>query len=125
MAQTNGRNDETRVLPGADYVPAELAEFGKKRIAAMVELQKEFLETIEAMNQAWFERAKTEANLASELVTKLTAARSVPETANAYQECMTKRMDMLADDGRRIFADSQKFMHLGARLLSNGSATRA
>jgi hypothetical protein len=123
MSPGNGRPEEVRQqLPIMNFVPAELAEFGKKRIEAFVEIQKELLETFEAMNQAWFERAKSEANLTSELMSKLSNARTVPETADACRECLGKQMDMIADDSRRFFADSQKFIHLGARLLTNGAA---
>jgi len=117
----NGSGDDSREFPGLNYVPAELAEIGKKRMAALVEIQKELFNTLESMNQAWFDRARSEATLATELVTRLTSARSVPETANAYQECLTKRMDLIADDSRRMFADGQKIMHMGARLLANGA----
>ena len=108
-----------------NIVPAEIAEIGKKRIEAMMEMQKEFLNTFEAINQAWFARAKSEASLASDLVNKLSAARTVPETANAYQQCMGKRMELLADDSRRLFADSQKFLNLGTRFLTNGTSEAA
>jgi thermostable 8-oxoguanine DNA glycosylase len=125
MAEMNGRSEDTWGLPVPNFVPGELAEIGKKRLAAMMEMQKAFLDTIESMNQAWFERAKTEADLASELVTKLSTAKSVPETASAYQECLGKRMDMLADDSRRLLSDSQRFVNLGARFLTNGAGGNA
>ena len=123
MAQINGRSEDTWELPVPSFVPSELAEIGKKRIAAFVEMQKTFLDTFEAMNRAWFERAKSEATLASELVTKLTSVRSVPETASVYQECLGKRMDLLADDSRRMLSDSQRFINLGARFLTSGTAS--
>lgn len=121
----SARSEETWEMPFVKFVPAEVAEFSKKRLEALVEMQKELLETIGAMNQAWFERAKSEAELASELVSKLSDARSMPETANVCQECMGKKMDLLVDDGRRLFADSQKFIDIGARFLRNGSAKDA
>ena len=129
MSQLNGsqikKNAEENWEMPMNFVPTEIAEIGKKRIEAMMEIQKEFLDTFEAINRAWFERAKSVANLTSELVSKLSSARSMPETASAYQECMGKRMEMLADDGRRAFADSQKFIHLGTRFLANGTAGEA
>ena len=125
MSQMNGRNEDTRETPAMNLFPAGFAEIGKKRIEAIMEIQKELLDTFEAINQAWFERAKSEASLASELVTKLSAARSMPETADACQECMGKRMELLADDSRRIFADSQKFIHIGTRMLTDGVADKA
>ena len=125
MSPGNGRVDESRELPVMNFVPAELAELGKKRIEAIVEIQKELLETFESINQAWFDRARSEASLTSELVSKISGARTVPETADAYRECLGKRMDLLADDSRRFFADSQKFFHLGARFLSSAPTVEA
>ena len=82
---------------------------------------KEFLDTLEEINRAWMARAQSGVTLASELVGKLAAARSVPEAAAAYQECMTRHMELFAEDGRRMVADSEKLMRVGARLFSNGS----
>lgn len=122
-SQSSGGSEENSELLMMNFVPAELAEIGKKRIEAIMEIQKEFLSTFEAINQAWFDRAKSVANLTTELVTKLSSARSMPETATAYQDCMGKRMEMLADDSRRMFADSQKFLHLGTRILATGASS--
>ena len=122
MAQMAGSTADSRDSPILNLIPAEFAEIGKKRVEAMMEIQKELLDTFEEINHAWFTRVKSEASFASEFVTKLTAARSVPETATACQECMGKRMEMFAEDSRRLFADSQKFIHLGTRFLVNGSA---
>ena len=81
---------------------------------------KEFLDTLEEINaHGW--RVQSGVTLASELVGKLAAARSVPEAAAAYQECMTRHMELFAEDGRRMVADSEKLMRVGARLFSNGS----
>jgi len=124
MAYQIGSNQESRDAPPfMNFVPTEIAEIGKKRLEVMVEMQKELLATIEEINQAWFSRAKSEATIASELVSKLTSARSVPETTTAYQECMGKHLDMFAEDSRRLLADSQKFFQLGTRFFMNGSAT--
>ena len=125
MAQTEERTEESRESLIPSLIPAEFAEIGKKRVDALMEIQKELLDRLEEFNQAWFTRAKSETSLASEFVTKLTSARSVPETASACQECMGKQIEMLADDGRRLFAESQKFLQLGTRFLTNGSAGNA
>jgi len=39
---------------------------------------------------------------------------------NVYQECCTRRIEAIAEDGRHLFSDAQKFMEAGARMLSNG-----
>lgn len=125
MSPTNGRSDQAQQAKISGMIPSEFAEFSKQRLEALAEIQKEFLETLESFNQVFFERAKTEANLTSEMVAKLSSARSVPETADACRELLGKRMEILADDSRRFFAEGQKFMELGARFLTNGSTRDA
>ena len=63
---------------------------------------------------------QSEAALASELATKLTAVRSIPEVATAYQEWATRHMEMAAEDAKRIFTDAQKLAESGTQLLSKG-----
>ena len=113
-------SNEPQVLP---VIPAEFVELGKKRVEAMMEIQKEFFDTLQEINLAWFERARSAASLNSELVAKLSAARTVPETAEACQECMGKRMEQFVEDSRQLMADSQKIVNLGAKFLANGSAS--
>src|SRR5262245_9332882 len=124
MAQAQSRiTDESKELPVPNFIPVEFVELGKKRVEVLMELQKDLIDAIQEINQAWIARAKSEANLNSELVTKLSAARSVPETADAYQQVIGKRMELLVEDSRRLLSDSQKFVSLGTRFLSNGVGT--
>ncbi|MGH7785117.1 MAG: phasin family protein [Candidatus Binatia bacterium] len=126
-----GRGDESRQSqrnftesngsPMANILPAEFVEIGKKRVEAMMEIQKEMFDIFQEIHQAWFDRARSAATVNSELIAKLTSARSVPETADAYQQCVGKRMEMLVEDGRRLLSDSQKIVDLGTRFLTNGS----
>jgi hypothetical protein len=122
MSQTQARIQESHEQLVPNFVPTEIVEFGKKHVEALIEIQKQFFDAFQEINQAWLARAKSEASLNSELVAKLTAARTVPETADACQECMGKRMELFVEDSRRLLADSQKIMSLGTRFLTNGSA---
>jgi hypothetical protein len=106
-------------VPG--FGPEAFGEMGKKQFEAAVEMQKEFLDTMEEINRAWLTRAQSEVTLASELVGKLATSRSIPDAATACQECMSRQMEMLAEDSRRMLADGEKLMRAGARLFSNGS----
>jgi len=107
--------------PSVEFIPAGSAEMEKQRVAAWMEMQKEFFDRLQEINQAWFGRLKSEINLASDFAAKLMACRTLPETTTAYQECMGKRMELLAEDGQRLLADGQKFVNLGARFLLNGA----
>ena len=105
----------------ANVIPAEFVEMGKQRVEQLMEIQKELFDVFQDINQAWFERLRSAATINSELIARLTSARSVPETADAYQQCVGKRMEMLVEDGRRLLADSQKIVNVGSKFLTNGS----
>ena len=119
--QAQRRIDEKNESPMAGVLPAEFVEMGKQRVAALMELQQELFDVFQEINQAWFDRARSAATINSELIAKLTSARSMPETADAYQQCVGKRMEMLVEDGRRLLTDSQKIVTVGSKFLTNGS----
>jgi hypothetical protein len=73
------------------------------RTNAATNLQKELLDAYEQANRAWLERVKSEMELWSELATKLSTTRSVPEALGVYQKSMAQRMQMAAEDGRKLF----------------------
>jgi hypothetical protein len=77
---------------------------------------------LQDVNQSWFALMQAEATVASEFASKLTAARSVADCASAYQQWLSRHMELLAQDGQRLFADTQKLMTTGARAFTNGSA---
>ena len=55
---------------------------------------------------------------------KLTATRSVSQALEAYTKCVSKRMQMTAEDGQRLFNDCQQITQKLTKSLSIGwSAT--
>ena len=52
--------------------------------------------------------------------TKLTAIRSVPEAFEAYTKCVTKRMQMTAEDAQRLFNDCQQITQKITKSLTRG-----
>lgn len=104
-------------------IPSELAAMGKKRIDEFINLQTELLEKLQETNQQWLDRAQSEASLASELASKLTSVRSFPEAMTACQEWTTRRFELMAEDGKHLLADTEKFMETGARFMSSGWPT--
>ena len=126
MSQAQARTRESYQQSDEQLAPnlvsEEIVGFGKKQVEALIEMQKDLFDTFQEINQAWLDRARSEARLNSELVAKLSAARTVPESADACQECIDKRMELFVEDSRRLLADSQKFVSLGTRFLTNGSA---
>jgi hypothetical protein len=120
MAQRESQTEraEKSVLP--NLLSSEFATMGKKRIEDFVDAQKQLLEKLQESNKRWLARVQSEAGFASEFATKLTSARSIPDAATACQVWSSRRLEMMAEDGKHVFADAQMFMETGARLLSNG-----
>ena len=86
MAQKEAQPERKEKSSLANLIPAEFAAIGKKRLDEYIAMRTEQLEKLQEVNRNWFDRMETEATLASEFATKLTAARSIPEAATAYQE---------------------------------------
>ena len=85
---------------------------------AMVNMQKELLDGYEQASRAWLARVKSEVDLWSDLATKLSATRSMPEALESYQKFVTQRMQMAAEDGRQLVEDCQKITQKMTRSLS-------
>jgi hypothetical protein len=105
-----------------ELFPAGLAETGKKRVEDMIKLQAELFKYFQEVNRNWLARMQTEATLASELSAKLAAARSIPETGAACQAWANRHIQLMAEDAKRLVADTEKFMETGAHMLGNGWA---
>lgn len=103
--------------------PAGLGELGQKRVETMMEVQKGLFDEAKNINQRLLERAKSDADLAAELVNKLTAAHSVPEALSIWQQWTRRRMEMAVEDGQWALANGFKLIETGARLFANGGAT--
>ena len=103
--------------------PAGLAESGKKRVQDIINLQSELFKYFQEANRNWFARMQTEAALASKFSAKLAAARSVPETGAVCQEWANQHIELLAEDAKRLVADTEKVVETGARVFANGWAT--
>jgi len=118
MAKQSPEGSESTALPG--LMSVESAEMGKQQLEKLAEIQGELLSKLQQANLRWIDTIQKRANLASEFATKLTAARSVPETASVCQDWVRQRMEMAEEDAKHLLADSQAFMEAGVRLMSNG-----
>ena len=93
---------------------------GKEQKDVMAAMQIELLEAYEQASCDWVARAKSEMDLWSNLAEKLMATRSIPEALVSYQNCVAQRMQMAAEDGRRLLEECQKITQ---KSLSNGWST--
>ena len=97
-----------------------ISKLGEGANRAMLSMQKELLDAYDQSSRAWLARVKTEVDLWSDLAKKLSATQSVPDVVGAYQQCVAQRMQMAAEDGRRLYDDCQKITQTITRSLSNG-----
>ena len=86
-------------------------------------LQRELLDAYEKAGFAWVARARSEAELWSELTAKLAASRSVPEALEAYTKSVSEQMKMTAEDGQRLFHDYQQIAQTINKAVYNGRYT--
>ena len=97
-----------------------MAAMGKKHFDELAKIQSDLLEEIREANQNWLDRMQSEATLASEFSSKLTASHSIADTTAACQEWAKRRTELFAEDGQRLMTNSQKFIEKAAQFLSDG-----
>jgi Phasin protein len=125
MAQKEPHGGRTETSLPPNLMSAEPAETVKQRVDEFGKAQTELLDKFQEANRQWLERMQREAELTSEFASKLTAARSIPETMSAWQEWTRQRLEMMGEDGKHLLADMQSFMETGARLMPSGSLWRS
>jgi hypothetical protein len=118
VVTVGSKPSDAKNTASAQSGPMPFLEVGKQQTEAMLRVQKELIDAYEQASRAWLERVKSEVDLWSELASKLTATRSVPEALEAYQACATQRMQMAAEDGRRLADECQAIMQKITRSLS-------
>jgi len=84
---------------------------------------QDLLDAYEHSSRVWLARVKSEADLWSELATKLSATRSMPEALDSYQRFVMQRMEMAAQDSRQLAEDCQDIARKMTRSLSAGWPT--
>ncbi len=95
----------------------EMGTIAKQRIEEFAALQSGLFAKIQEANRSWFSLMQSEASLASELTTKLAAARSIPEATTAWQEWAGRSMQLNAENATHLLADGQKLMGDGSAPL--------
>ena len=116
-------NGDDRATPQAavSWIPEAFGNLGKKQYESALAMQRELLDTFERINHAWFARAQSEIDLAAEFLGKVAETRSIPGVATACQECISKQLEMLSEDSRRMLADGEKLLRAGTRHLADSA----
>jgi hypothetical protein len=107
-------------LLSLNLAPPPIATMAKKRFEELVEIQSDLLEEVSEASQNWLDRMQSEATLASDFSSKLTASHSIADTTTACQEWAKRRMELFAEDGQCLMVNSQKLMEKATQFLSNG-----
>ena len=95
MAQQRTMTKPTAGRLATPFFMKEFANMGQKNFDTMMGLQKEILDAVYDINQQWILGINAEATLASELFTKLVAARSIPDAVSACQDCGSRQLKSL------------------------------
>jgi hypothetical protein len=114
------REPQTEKAPLFNLAPDELASLGKKQIEGFAHAQTELLEKFEQSRRQWLDRMQSEASMASEFASKLTAARSIPDAMTVCQDWAHRRLEMMEDDRKHLVAECQSLAETSARLWSTG-----
>ena len=116
---------KTATTAPAGMEPAQLLQFGKERADAMFHAQQGMFNAYQEAGRAWAHRLKSEVELWSDLAAKVTASRSLPEGLRAYQDSISHRVQMAAEDSQRLLEDSQKMIAAVTNSLSSGLSAQA
>jgi Phasin protein len=103
--------------------PPFVLNWGQDRTEAALSLQKAILESYEQTSRAWLDRMQSEVSLWSDLANKLSGTKTVPEAVEICTKCASQRMQMAADDGRRLVDEAQQITQKIAQSLGNGGPT--
>ncbi len=98
-----------------------LAKAAETQAQGAVAVQQELWHLFEEARQDWLNLAQREAQLASDLSVTLSACKTVPEIAKAYQDWMSESFMMFGQESQRMFANSQKFMTSAMTTIGNGA----
>lgn len=101
---------------------ADLGAQAQKRFEEFAEMQTEWFGLFGETNQQWLNLMQAEADLASELASKLSGAKSVPDVMAAYRQWGKRHFELMAEDAKCTMDAAQKIMQTGAHLIASGFA---
>jgi hypothetical protein len=116
------RQDKASLL---NQLPVDFAETANEQLEEFADVQTELLARFEEANKWWLDRVQAEANFTSDVVSKLSSARSIPDAITACQDWSARRFEMMAEDASHILDDTQKFMQMGAHILASGFGSKS
>ena len=94
----------------------------RQNIETFGALQKQLLDVLNKANHEWVTFLNEEAELASNLSKKMTTAKSIPDATAAYQELISRQMELMTRQARIIFENTQEFTKAFMQVVSGGKA---
>lgn len=117
------QQEERQIDRGATPRASEFMAEGRQRLEDFADAQSLFWDRLQNANRKWLDRMQNEASMAAEFANRLTAAKSLTETASLLQTWTQKHMEMVTEDARRVMSDTQELMAASTRFwthLGNG-----
>jgi Phasin protein len=99
---------------------SDAVNWGQHQTETALNLQKAILESCEHASRAWIDRVQSEMSLWSDFASKLSSTKSIPEALETYTKCVSQRMQMAADDGRKLVEEAQQITQKLTQSLGNG-----
>jgi hypothetical protein len=113
-------NKETMGSQAQKAVPPPLMNWGQEQSEAAMALQKTLLESCDQASRVWLARVQSEMSLWSDLANKMSGTKSIPEAFDTYTKGVSQRMQMAAEDGKRLVEEYQQLTQKIAKSLGNG-----
>jgi len=110
---------ETVGSQAAKSGPPPFMNWGQEQTEAAMALQKALLESCDQASRAWLARVQSEVSLWSDLANKLSGTKSIPEALEAYSKSVSQRMQMAAEDGRKLVDECQQLTQKFTKSLGN------
>ena len=104
--------------------PEHLSDIARQNIEWLGAIQKQLLDVLSNANHEWvtFLNENEEAELASNLSKKMTTAKSIPDATAAYQELIGQQMELMTQQAKIIFENTQEITKTCMQVVSGGKA---
>ena len=103
-------------------VPEQLSDITRQNIETLAAIQKQLLDVLNKANREWVAFLNEEVELASNLSKKMTTAKSIPDATAAYQELISRQMELMTQQAKIIFENTQEFTKTCMHVASGGEA---
>ena len=94
-----------------------LAKVNRRAVDFLFDVQRMMLDELLFISNEMLDRAKTEAHLFTEFVSKLAAAHSVNNIRTLWEECGQHQIEFIRRDSERLFKHGQRIIETMSNLF--------